>query len=81
MFTFHIGTSLVYAGAAIARTGPVERDTRGMATSRGISERWIGVMVLAPAILDTYRYFSPEARWAAWASRASKMGSVFMVIK
>jgi hypothetical protein len=81
MLTFHVVTSLVYAGAALAETGPIERDTRGMASSRRISERWIGVMVLAPSILDTYRYFNPDARWAAWASRASKMGTVLIVIK
>ena len=81
MFTFHIVTSFVYAGAAFGKTGPVERDTRGMAMSRRISERWIGVMVLAPAILDVYRYFNPDARWAGWASRSAKMGTVALVIK
>src|SRR5688572_21686255 len=50
LLTFHIVTSLVYAGAALGRTGPVERDTRGMASSRRLNERWIGLMVLAPAI-------------------------------
>jgi hypothetical protein len=81
MLTFHIATSLVYAGAAFGKTGPTERDTRGMAASRSISERWIGVMVLAPAILDAFRYFNPDARWASWASRSAKLGSVAMVIK
>ena len=81
MLTFHVVTSLIYAGAAFGRTGPVERDTRGMALSRRIDERWIGAMVLAPALLDMYRYFNPDARWAAWTSRAAKMGSVTLVIK
>jgi hypothetical protein len=81
MLTFHVVTSLVYAGAAIGRTGPIERDTRGMATSRRINERWIGVMVLAPALLDVYRYFNADARWATWASRGVKMGSVALVLK
>lgn len=81
MLTFHVVTSLVYAGAALGRTGPVERDTRGMASSRRIDERWIGVMVLAPALLDIYRYFSPGARWATWTSRGVKMGSVALVMK
>ena len=49
LLTFHVATSLVYAGAAFGKTGPTERDTRGMASSRRISERWIGAMVLAPA--------------------------------
>ena len=81
MLTFHVVTSLVYAGAALGRTGPIERDTRGMASSRRIDERWIGVMVLAPAILDVYRYFNADARWATWASRGAKMGSVALVLK
>jgi hypothetical protein len=81
LLTFHVLTSLVYAGAALGRTGPVERDTRGMASSRRVNERWIGLMVLAPALLDTYRYFNPDARWAAWASRGTKMGSVALVLR
>ena len=81
MLTFHVATSLRYAGAAFARTGPVERDTRGMALSRRIDERWIGAIVLAPALLDIYRYFNPDARWATWTSRGVKMGSVALVIK
>jgi hypothetical protein len=81
VLTFHVVTSLVYAGAALGRTGPIERDTRGMATSRRIDERWIGVMVLAPALLDVYRYFNADARWATWASRGVKMGSVALVLK
>jgi hypothetical protein len=81
MLTFHVVTSLVYAGAAFGKTGPYERDTRGMASSRRIDERWIGAMVLAPALLDMYRYFNPDARWATWTSRGVKMGSVALVIK
>jgi hypothetical protein len=81
MLTFHVATSMAYAAAALGKTGPVERDTRGMASSRRIDERWIGVMVLAPAILDVYRYFNPDVRWAAWASRGVKMGSVAFVLK
>ncbi len=81
MLTFHVATSLVYAGAAFGTTGPTERDTRGMASSRRVRERWIGVMVLAPALLDAYRYFNPDARWAAWASRSAKMGGVLLVLK
>ena len=64
MLAFHVVTSLVYSGAAFGKTGPVERDTRGMATSRRVDERWIGAIVLAPALLDMYRYFNPDARWA-----------------
>lgn len=81
VLTFHVVTSLVYSGAAFGKTGPFERDTRGMAASRRIDERWIGAMVLAPAILDVYRYFNPDARWATWTSRGVKMGSVALVLR
>ena len=81
MLTFHVATSLVYAGAAFGKTGPIERDTRGMASSRRIDERWIGLMVLAPALLDVYRYFDADARWAAWTSRGFKIGSAVLVLK
>ncbi|HSL22590.1 MAG TPA: hypothetical protein VK886_13735 [Vicinamibacterales bacterium] len=81
---FGVLTSFAYGGAAFARAGPAERDTRGMALSAapgGIDERWIGALVLAPAALDAYRYFAPDARWAVWASRVVKVGLVLMVMR
>lgn len=78
---FHVGTSVMYAAAAFAKIGPAERDTRGMASALGINERWIGALVLAPAILDAYRYFHPDAKWAAWSSRGVKIGMAMLVIK
>jgi hypothetical protein len=84
MLAFNIIASMAYSGAALTRTGPQERDTRGMAASigpRGVNERWIGVMVLAPAALDACRYLAPHARWAAWTSRAVKVGMVLLVLR
>ncbi len=81
VFTFNVVTSAAYAGVAFAKTGPVERDTRGMATSSRIDERWIGALVLAPALLDAWRYFHPDAKWAAWTSRGVKIGMVVMVFR
>jgi hypothetical protein len=81
MLAFHVGTSVMYAGAAFGKIGPPERDTRSMAKTRGVSERWIGVLVLAPAVLDTYRYFHPNAKWAAWSSRGVKIGRAGLVLK
>lgn len=78
---FNVLTSAAYAGAAFARTGPDERDTRGIASSAGIDERWIGAMVLAPAILDAWRYFDPDAAWAKWTSRLVKIGMILLVIR
>ena len=78
---FNVLASFAYAGAAFARTGPVERDTRGMADALGVKEPYIGLLILAPAILDTVRYFHPEARWATWGSRGAKMFGVVLVLK
>jgi hypothetical protein len=81
VFTFNVLASAAYAGAAFARTGPVERDTRGMAAASRIDERWIGALVLAPAVLDAWRYFHPDTKWAAWTSRGVKIGMVVMVVR
>jgi hypothetical protein len=81
MLTFNVLTSLAYAGAAFARTGPYERDTRGMAEAARLDERTIGVVVLVPALLDAWRYFHPDSKWAAWASRGAKAGMVLLVVR
>jgi len=81
LFTFNVVTSVAYSGAAFAKTGPVERDTRGMAASSRVDERLIGALVLAPALLDAWRYFHPDAKWAAWTSRGVKIGMVVMVVR
>jgi hypothetical protein len=79
MFAFHLATSALYGFAGFAKTGPVERDTRGMATSlgrSGIPEPLVGALVLAPAALDGWRYLHPDSRWARWASRGVKLAGV-----
>jgi len=78
---FNVLASAAYAGAAFARTGPDERDTRGMADAIGWKEPYVGLLILAPAILDAVRYFHPEARWAVWGSRGAKAFSVVLVLK
>jgi hypothetical protein len=81
MLAFNVVMSIGYGAVAMARAGPVERDTRGMAASARIDERAIGVLVMAPAIFDAYRYFRPGARWAAWTSRGLKAGSVLLILR
>jgi len=81
ILAFNVLTSVAYSGAAFARTGPNERDTRGMAISAGMDEPAIGAVILVPAILDTARYFGAESRWVVWASRAAKVGGVLLVAK
>jgi hypothetical protein len=81
MLAFNVLTSVAYAGAAFAQVGPDERDTRGMALSADVPEPVIGALVLAPAALDAVRYYKPDARWAAWASRAAKIGQALLILK
>ena len=52
--------------------GPPERDTRGIAVGLGMNERWVGLTVLAPGVLDAYRYYRSTSPWARWLSRVAK---------
>jgi hypothetical protein len=81
VLAFHVLASTVYAVAAVAEIGPYERDTRSMAAALRIREAWVGVIVIAPAALDVWRYRHPESRWARWASRAAKVGMVLAVAR
>src|SRR5262245_54418473 len=81
LLAFNVLNSVGYAAVAFAKAGPPERDTRGMADSIAVDERVIGAIVLAPAVLDGYRYFNRGSGWAAWTSRAIKVGSVLLVLK
>ena len=78
---FNVLASVSYAAAAFARTGPVERDTRGMADSLRWKEPSVGLLILLPAVLDAVRYFDPDARWAAWGSRVAKIGGVVLILR
>jgi hypothetical protein len=78
---FDVLTSVGYGTVAMFKAGPAERDTRGMADAIGVDERAIGALVMAPALLDAYRYFNPETRWAVWTSRLVKVGSAALVLR
>jgi hypothetical protein len=32
-------------------------------------------------VLDIVRYYDPDARWAAWGSRAAKIGGVVLIAR
>lgn len=81
MLAFNVLASVAYAGTAFAKTGPLERDTRGIAAASRVDERWVGAMVLAPAVLDTWRYYHPQSKWAVWTSRGVKVGMVLLVVR
>ena len=81
VLAFNVGASTAYSIAAFAKIGPPERDTRGMAVGARLDEGWIGAIILAPAVLDAWRYLDPDARWAVWVSRAVKIGGVLLVFR
>lgn len=81
VLAFNVLTSVAYSGTAFARTGPFERDTRGIADAARVDERWVGTMVLIPAVLDTWRYFQPDSKLAVWLSRGAKVGMLFLVVR
>ena len=81
LLAFNVLNSLGYGLVAFARAGPHERDTRGMADASRVDERAIAAIVITPAFLDGYRYFRPESKWAKWASRAAKAGSVLLLLR
>jgi hypothetical protein len=81
VFAFNVLSSVAYAGAAFARTGPVERDTRGMAASLHWKEPAVGALILFPALLDAFRYYHPDAKWAAWGSRGAKLTGVVVIAR
>jgi hypothetical protein len=81
LLAFNVLTSAAYSVAAFARTGPDERDTRGVALSARVDEPVIGALILAPAILDSARYFGARNRYVVWASRAAKVGGALLVVR
>ena len=81
MASFNFWLAVGYATSALTKTGPSERDTRGMADSLGWDERWVGAMLLVPTALDTYRYKHPDAKWAVTASRLSKLAIIALALE
>ena len=51
-----------------------------MASSLGVHEAWVGVMVMTPAALDAWRYYHPHSQWPKWVSRAVKIGMVVLTV-
>ena len=81
LLAFNVVTSVIYTGAAFARHGPAERDTRGIALSADVDEPWVGITILAPAVLDAARYYRPHSRLLRWASRAAKVGGTLLIVR
>jgi len=83
LLAFNVGASFVYSMAAFSRAGAPERDTLGMANALGkdgVPEPVVGLLILGPAVLDSYRYLRPKATWAKWTSRGMKIAAVALTI-
>ena len=81
VFAFHLIASATYGIGGLAHLGPPESDTHGMAGALRVNESWVGVLVMAPAVFDTWRYLRPQAVFPRWASRAAKVAMVLLVIR
>jgi hypothetical protein len=46
-----------------------------------MGEPWVGVTILAPAVLDAARYYRPSSRALRWSSRAAKVGGALLIFK
>jgi hypothetical protein len=81
VLAFNVLTSTGYALAAFAETGPAERDTRSIAVGARLREPTVGVLILAPAALDVWRYYHPGQPAAVWVSRGIKIGLLALVTR
>ena len=78
---FNFWLSVGYSVTSFAGYGPAERDTKGMADSLGWSEDSVAALILAPALLDAYRYQHPKSKWAKRASRLTKLLILGLVLE
>lgn len=73
-----VGLSVGYAISGFVQSArpqgfPAQSDVGSMSRALGAQPWQVGLMVLAPAVVDTYRYFFPHSYWAPWVSLESKL--------
>lgn len=76
MLVMHVGLMLGYAITGFANIGPPQSDVNTMSRALHVPTWGIGLMLITPAAVDTYRYFVPNSRWAPWVSLAGKLSMV-----
>ena len=76
LFAFDILLSVGYALSSATGVESPFGDAGNAAAAAGMPRAVFAAILLAPAALDTYRYFRPRSRWAPWASRGSKLGMI-----
>lgn len=73
MLLFNVFLSCFYAAGAWTGLEDPHGDLGGAARLAGFDEVALSFALLAPAALDTYRYFRPSSvKWAPWVSRGAK---------
>jgi hypothetical protein len=72
MLALHVLLTTGYAITGFAGVGPQQSDVNTMSRALGIPPWAVGLILISPAICDTYRYFVPDSRWAPWVSLAGK---------
>jgi len=76
LFAFDVLLSVGYALADVAGVEDPHGDSRNAVDASGMSKYLFAAILLAPAVLDTYRYFFPKSKWAPWVSRGAKLGMI-----
>lgn len=72
LFAFDILLSVGYALSSMTGTESNFGDAGTAADTARLSRTTFAAVLLAPAVLDVYRYLQPRSKWAPWASRAAK---------
>ncbi len=76
----HILLDTGYAITGFAGIGPPQSDINTMSRALGIPSWAVGLMLIVPALTDTYRYFVPNSRWAPWVNVGGKLTMVGAVV-
>jgi hypothetical protein len=77
VLAFNVFLSCMYAFAALTGLQDPHGDMAGMARLSNVHHVPLAFALLAPAALDTFRYFVPGSqRWSAWVSRGTKLAFV-----
>jgi len=79
LLTFNVLLSVGYALAALTTIENPQGDLSTSAKLIGFHHAYYASMLLIPAMLDTYRYFRTESKWAPWVSRTGKVAVVGLV--
>lgn len=79
MLALHVLLTTGYAITGFAGVGPQQSDVNTLSRALSIPPWAVGLLLISPALCDTYRYFVPDSRWAPWVSLAGK-GSLLGIV-